>query len=175
MSRIFVTRLAIAACLVPLASTLPVVAETAVTWGGMPQHRPQSHLRLPNGQLKISSMGPEMRGGETLQKLSVRDRILGCFFVGLAVYMLSVLMRIEEFLGRGGPYYRIAYEQIDDRMPRWPELSPGGILRAGDYLGTFICALTATLAASERGMDFFGCLIMGTVTSCGGKKLLESL
>jgi hypothetical protein len=30
---------------------------------------------------------------------------------------------------------------IDDRLTRWPDWSPGGILRAGDYIGTFICAL----------------------------------
>jgi uncharacterized membrane protein YeiH len=57
---------------------------------------------------------------------------------------------------------------IDDRMPRWPQLTPGGLLRAGDWLGTVICALGGTLAACERGMDVMGCLIMAAVTSMGG-------
>ena len=34
---------------------------------------------------------------------------------------------------------------IDDRMPRWPDWTPGGVLRAGDWIGTFICALVSAL------------------------------
>ena len=34
---------------------------------------------------------------------------------------------------------------IDDRMPRWPDMTPGGVLRAGDWIGTFICALVSPL------------------------------
>ena len=57
---------------------------------------------------------------------------------------------------------------IDDRMPRWPQLTPGGMLRAGDWIGTVICALGGTLSACERGMDVMGCLIMAAATAMGG-------
>jgi len=57
---------------------------------------------------------------------------------------------------------------IDDRMPRWPGLTAGGLLRGGDWFGTIICAMGGTLSAAERGMDVMGCIIMATVTAVGG-------
>mmetsp|Transcript_7760 Transcript_7760/g.26180 ORF Transcript_7760/g.26180 Transcript_7760/m.26180 type:complete len:666 (-) Transcript_7760:21-2018(-) len=57
---------------------------------------------------------------------------------------------------------------VDDRMPRWPNLTPGGLLRLGDWIGTACCSLGGTLAGAERGMDLLGCMVMGTVTSVGG-------
>ena len=41
-----------------------------------------------------------------------------------------------------------------------------GLLRLGDWLGTVVCALGGTLAASERGMDCLGALKHVFVHTC---------
>ncbi|KAA8499244.1 UPF0126 membrane protein [Porphyridium purpureum] len=55
-----------------------------------------------------------------------------------------------------------------DSMPRYPDLSPGGFLRAFDYIGTSIFALTGALTAASGGMDVLGCTVVGTITAVGG-------
>ena len=59
------------------------------------------------------------------------------------------------------------------RAPRgrhapYPNLTVPGLLRASDYFGTAVFALTGTLAAAARGMDILGCTIVGTITAVGG-------
>jgi hypothetical protein len=51
---------------------------------------------------------------------------------------------------------------------RWPDLTPGGLLRLGDYIGSAACAWAGALIGGERGMDLLGCLIMAQVTTVGG-------
>jgi uncharacterized membrane protein YeiH len=41
-------------------------------------------------------------------------------------------------------------------MPRFPDASIPGLLRASDYFGTAVFAMTGTLAAATRGMDIMG-------------------
>ena len=39
---------------------------------------------------------------------------------------------------------------------RYPKMSAGGLLRAGDYFGTVCFAMTGTLTAAAHGLDFLG-------------------
>ena len=60
-------------------------------------------------------------------------------------------------------------------MPRYPNLTVPGLLRASDYFGTAVFALTGTLAAAARGMDILGCTIVGTITAVGGGTVRDIL
>ena len=62
-----------------------------------------------------------------------------------------------------------------DGMPRYPNLTVPGLLRASDYFGTAVFALTGTLAAAARGMDILGCTIVGTITAVGGGTVRDIL
>ncbi|EKX53728.1 hypothetical protein GUITHDRAFT_64270 [Guillardia theta CCMP2712] len=64
---------------------------------------------------------------------------------------------------------------LEDRLSRYPELSVGGILRAGDYLGTATFAMTGTLTAASSGMDLLGCVVIGTITAVGGGTIRDML
>ena len=55
-----------------------------------------------------------------------------------------------------------------DSMPRYPNMSPGGLLRALDYVGTVAFAHSGCVTAGHMGMDLMGCLLVGTITSVGG-------
>jgi len=60
-------------------------------------------------------------------------------------------------------------------MPRYPNFSVGGLLRAGDYFGTFVFACTGTLASASVGMDLMGCVVVGCVTALGGGTVRDIL
>ena len=64
---------------------------------------------------------------------------------------------------------------VVDGMPRYPEASVPGMLRAADYFGTAIFAMTGTLAAAARGMDAFGATVVGTITAVGGGTIRDIL
>ena len=63
----------------------------------------------------------------------------------------------------------------EDSIPRYPDASVPGALRAVDYLGTALFAMTGTLAAAARGMDIFGATMVGTVTAVGGGTIRDIL
>ena len=44
---------------------------------------------------------------------------------------------------------------IDDRMPRWPGLTAGGLLRGGDWFGTVICAMVTHFSTLT---DYYVCV-----------------
>lgn len=62
-----------------------------------------------------------------------------------------------------------------DGLPRYPELSVAGALRAADYLGTGAFAMTGSLLAASSGMDAFGCTVIGTITAVGGGTIRDVL
>jgi len=62
-----------------------------------------------------------------------------------------------------------------DGMPRFPELSVPGALRAADYVGTGAFAMTGSLLAASAGMDAFGCTVIGTITAVGGGTIRDVL
>eukprot|EP00996_Jenningsia_fusiforme_P001575 NODE_2449_length_1198_cov_28.174064_g2234_i0.p1 GENE.NODE_2449_length_1198_cov_28.174064_g2234_i0~~NODE_2449_length_1198_cov_28.174064_g2234_i0.p1 ORF type:complete len:295 (-),score=35.06 NODE_2449_length_1198_cov_28.174064_g2234_i0:241-1125(-) len=68
-----------------------------------------------------------------------------------------------------------AVPEIDDGMPRYPAMSPGGILRGLDYFGTVVFALSGTVTAGLTGMDLLGCTIVGTITAVGGGTIRDVL
>eukprot|EP00741_Cyanophora_paradoxa_P007093 tig00001086_g6864.t1 len=63
----------------------------------------------------------------------------------------------------------------DDSMTRYPELSVRGMLRALDWFGTVVFALTGTVTAGKFGMDLLGCLAVGTITAVGGGTIRDML
>eukprot|EP00899_Mesostigma_viride_P017768 jgi/Mesvir1/25993/Mv20962-RA.1 len=64
---------------------------------------------------------------------------------------------------------------VHDGMPRYPNISPPGALRAMDLFGTGVFALSGTLTAGIAGMDLLGCTIVGTITAVGGGTIRDIL
>eukprot|EP00667_Euglena_gracilis_P014203 EG_transcript_14694 len=62
-----------------------------------------------------------------------------------------------------------------DGMPRYPNLTPGGTLRAMDYVGTVAFAMSGCITAGLTGMDLLGCVVVGTITSIGGGTIRDLL
>lgn len=58
--------------------------------------------------------------------------------------------------------------QIEDSLPRYPDLTTGGFVRFADYVGTGVFAKTGSLTAMAAGMDMLGTVIVGTITAVGG-------
>lgn len=65
--------------------------------------------------------------------------------------------------------------QLEDRLPRWPDFTTGGVLRFGDYLGTVTFSMTGTLTALGAGMDVLGGCVVGTITAVGGGTIRDVL
>jgi uncharacterized membrane protein YeiH len=62
----------------------------------------------------------------------------------------------------------------DDGLPRYPEFdSVNGLLRFADWVGTVSFAVTGTITAGIYGMDFLGCVLVGTITATGGGTLRD--
>eukprot|EP00596_Hydrurales_sp_CCMP1899_P004491 CAMPEP_0119051570 /NCGR_PEP_ID=MMETSP1177-20130426/73144_1 /TAXON_ID=2985 /ORGANISM="Ochromonas sp, Strain CCMP1899" /LENGTH=255 /DNA_ID=CAMNT_0007030819 /DNA_START=186 /DNA_END=953 /DNA_ORIENTATION=+ len=54
-------------------------------------------------------------------------------------------------------------------LPRWANFHTiTGLLRALDYFGTFIFAISGSLTAATSGCDLLGCLMIGFITAVGG-------
>lgn len=53
-------------------------------------------------------------------------------------------------------------------MPRYPNLSVLGGLRALDYAGTTVFAVSGSILASMYGLDGLGCVAVGCITALGG-------
>eukprot|EP00640_Fibrocapsa_japonica_P003464 CAMPEP_0113944586 /NCGR_PEP_ID=MMETSP1339-20121228/34682_1 /TAXON_ID=94617 /ORGANISM="Fibrocapsa japonica" /LENGTH=315 /DNA_ID=CAMNT_0000949837 /DNA_START=63 /DNA_END=1010 /DNA_ORIENTATION=+ /assembly_acc=CAM_ASM_000762 len=64
---------------------------------------------------------------------------------------------------------------VVDGMPRYPELSAGGVLRGLDYFGTVVFAMGGTITAGGAGMDLLGCSLVGTITAVGGGTVRDLL
>ncbi|KAI9034417.1 UPF0126 domain-containing protein [Hyaloraphidium curvatum] len=63
-----------------------------------------------------------------------------------------------------------------DSMPRYPNASIRGLLRASDYIGTSVFACTgAVTAGSVANMDILGCVLVGTITAVGGGTVRDLL
>ena len=60
-------------------------------------------------------------------------------------------------------------------MPRFPDLTPGGVLRGLDYGGTAVFAFTGAITAGAHGLDMLGVLMVGTITAVGGGTLRDVL
>ena len=76
-----------------------------------------------------------------------------------------ILKRLEEE-GQQNPTASPA--QIEDSLPRYPDLTTGGFVRFADYVGTGVFAKTGSLTAMAAGMDMLGTVIVGTITAVGG-------
>lgn len=59
------------------------------------------------------------------------------------------------------------------RYPGWK--TPGGLLRGADYAGTLTFALTGTITAAESGLDVFGSVVVGIITSIGGGTIRDAI
>lgn len=56
-----------------------------------------------------------------------------------------------------------------EALSRYPSLrTPGGLVRALDYLGTVSFAMSGTATAGMRGMNLLGCVVVGTLAATGG-------
>jgi uncharacterized membrane protein YeiH len=62
-----------------------------------------------------------------------------------------------------------------DGMPRYPNATPGGVLRSMDYIGTVAFAMSGCTTAALTGMDLLGCVLVGTITSLGGGTVRDLL
>lgn len=63
-----------------------------------------------------------------------------------------------------------------DGMPRWPSVtSPGGLLRALDWVGTVSFAHSGAVLAASMGMDLLGTAAVGTITAVGGGTIRDAL
>ncbi|KAJ9463067.1 hypothetical protein DIPPA_70143 [Diplonema papillatum] len=63
----------------------------------------------------------------------------------------------------------------DDKLARYPNATPAGILRGLDYMGTALFASTGCITAGLAGMDVVGCTLVGTITACGGGTVRDIL
>ena len=64
----------------------------------------------------------------------------------------------------------------DASLARYPNLkTPGGMLRGADYAGTLTFALTGTITAAQSGLDVFGSVIVGIITSVGGGTIRDAI
>ena len=59
-------------------------------------------------------------------------------------------------------------DRCDDVLSRYPDVTPSGMLRTMDYVGTGLFACTGCMTAAAVGMDVFGCSIVGATTALGG-------
>lgn len=64
---------------------------------------------------------------------------------------------------------------VHDGMPRYPNLTAGGSLRAMDYFGTVVFALSGSVTAASVGMDWFGAMTLGTITAVGGGTIRDAI
>lgn len=76
-----------------------------------------------------------------------------------------ILKRLEE---EGQQKPTASPAQIEDSLPRYPDLTTGGFVRFADYVGTGVFAKTGSLTAMAAGMDMLGTVIVGTITAVGG-------
>eukprot|EP01064_Diplonema_japonicum_P005868 TRINITY_DN13874_c4_g1_i1.p1 TRINITY_DN13874_c4_g1~~TRINITY_DN13874_c4_g1_i1.p1 ORF type:complete len:275 (+),score=21.54 TRINITY_DN13874_c4_g1_i1:73-897(+) len=60
-------------------------------------------------------------------------------------------------------------------LPRYPQLTSGGVIRTLDYMGTGLFACTGCVNAGLLGMDVFGCTVVGAVTALGGGTVRDIL
>ena len=65
--------------------------------------------------------------------------------------------------------------ELEDRLPRWPDPTVGGLLRCVDYVGTAVFSMTGTLTAAGAGMDILGGCVVGTITAVGGGTIRDFL
>lgn len=64
----------------------------------------------------------------------------------------------------------------DASLARYPNLqTPGGLLRGADYAGTLTFALTGTITAAQSGLDVFGSVVVGIITSVGGGTIRDAI
>ena len=69
----------------------------------------------------------------------------------------------------------VSPRELEDRLPRWPDFTTGGLVRSGDYLGTAVFSMTGTLTAAGAGMDMLGGCVVGTITAVGGGTIRDVL
>ena len=60
-------------------------------------------------------------------------------------------------------------------MPRYPQLSVMGGLRALDYTGTCVFAVSGSITAATCGLDVLGCTVVGCITALGGGTVRDIL
>ena len=65
--------------------------------------------------------------------------------------------------------------ELEDRLPRWPDPTVGGLVRCVDYVGTAVFSMTGTLTAAGAGMDILGGCVVGTITAVGGGTIRDFL
>ena len=64
----------------------------------------------------------------------------------------------------------------DASLARYPNLkTPGGMLRGADYAGTLTFALSGTIVAAQSGLDVFGSVVVGIITSVGGGTIRDAI
>lgn len=64
----------------------------------------------------------------------------------------------------------------DASLARYPNMkTPGGMLRGADYAGTLTFALTGTITAAQSGLDVFGSIVVGIITSVGGGTIRDAM
>eukprot|EP00899_Mesostigma_viride_P017769 jgi/Mesvir1/25994/Mv20962-RA.2 len=86
---------------------------------------------------------------------------------------LAALDKVRSMSSTGNE--KLTPPVVHDGMPRYPNISPPGALRAMDLFGTGVFALSGTLTAGIAGMDLLGCTIVGTITAVGGGTIRDIL
>ena len=82
----------------------------------------------------------------------------------------------SEIYPKLGKHIPAAVGGVIDGMPRYPSFSSApGILRASDYFGTVIFAISGSITAASCGLDLFGATAIGTITALGGGTIRDAI
>lgn len=88
----------------------------------------------------------------------------------------SVLGQLRQFYDRHKSALSSTGGRDDASLARYPNLrTPGGMLRGADYAGTLTFALTGTITAAQSGLDVFGSIVVGIITSVGGGTVRDAI
>lgn len=88
----------------------------------------------------------------------------------------SALGQLRQFLDRHKSALSSTGGRDDASLARYPNWkTPGGMLRGADYAGTLTFALTGTITAAQSGLDVFGSIVVGIITSVGGGTVRDAI
>ena len=88
----------------------------------------------------------------------------------------STLGQLRQFFDKHKSALSSTGGRDDASLARYPNMkTPGGMLRGADYAGTLTFALTGTITAAQSGLDVFGSIVVGIITSVGGGTVRDAI
>lgn len=164
-----------------------VLVERFVAFVARPAQGPSAHHRARGARMSRRRLADIARAGLTGLTSGVRTRETSVaarsLARGVGFRALDVSQRTNASTKRALSKRGFAADAVGkeapktnpDGMPRFPEVSVPGALRAMDYFGTSSFAMTGSLLAAASGMDAFGCTAVGTITAVGGGTVRDIL